>query len=109
MAGAVIATGGGILNDDENVAVLRAAGVLVCLTARPEVILQRVGSRASRPLLAGAADPLLAVERLLEQRAPRYALADYQLDTSDRTIEEVVQQLCAVLPSLSRKAPTTSS
>ena len=31
--GAVIATGGGILNSDENAVLLRGAGALICLTA----------------------------------------------------------------------------
>src|SRR5262245_38860810 len=41
---AVIATGGGVLNDPANLAALQASGVLVCLTALPEVILARVGA-----------------------------------------------------------------
>ena len=35
LTGAVIATGGGIVGRDENVALLRAMGPLVCLAARP--------------------------------------------------------------------------
>lgn len=95
--GAVIATGGGVLGHDENVGLLRQAGTLVCLTARPGVILERTRPWKERPLLAGAPDPLAAVERLLEERAAHYALADLTVDTSDRTVEEVVDELCRVL------------
>src|SRR4051794_3389152 len=38
---AVIGTGGGIVGREENIWLLRELGPLVCLTARPEVILER--------------------------------------------------------------------
>jgi shikimate kinase len=93
---AVLATGGGILGRDENVALLRGIGTLVCLSARPEVILERTRPWNSRPLLAGSPDPRATVERLLAERAPRYALADVTIDTSERSIDEVVDELCRV-------------
>src|ERR1700752_1096640 len=48
---AVVALGGGAVLDPANVTVLRAAGVVICLTARPDAILARVGRGADRPLL----------------------------------------------------------
>src|SRR5262245_21423418 len=51
--GAVIATGGGVLNDPANLADLRAGGVLIWLAARPAALLARLGPAADRPLLAG--------------------------------------------------------
>jgi shikimate kinase len=97
VTGAVVATGGGIVSRDENIALLRAIGPLVCLAARPEVILERTRPWHDRPLLAGAADPLGTVARLLADRAPRYALADLTIDTSEREIEEVVDEICRAL------------
>ena len=44
----VVATGGGAIVDRENARTMKASGPVICLTARPEVILQR-GSRV-RPL-----------------------------------------------------------
>jgi shikimate kinase len=47
---AVIATGGGVMVDEANCAALRRTGVVICLSARPEVIAARVArSRARRP------------------------------------------------------------
>ncbi len=64
---AVVALGGGAVLDADNVAPLRAAGVVICLTARPEAILARVGRGAERPLLAGG-NPRETIERLLAER-----------------------------------------
>jgi shikimate kinase len=105
---AVVSTGGGMLGRDENVELLRAGGVLINLQARPEVILERTAPWEGRPMLKTAPDPRQAVEQLLAARAPRYALADWTLDTSDMQIEEVVDQICEKLPSLSRIARTPS-
>ena len=93
----VIATGGGVMGRDENVALLRAIGPLICLTARPEIILERTRPWQDRPLLASSPDPLATVENLLADRAPRYALADRVIDTSDDTVETVVDKICVGL------------
>lgn len=100
----VVATGGGILGRDENLEWLRHRGVLIALQARPEVILARTAPWENRPMLRTAANPQEAVERLLAEREPRYALADWTVDTSDLTISEVVDQICAALPSLYQAA-----
>lgn len=100
----VISTGGGVLGRDENLVRLKANGRLVCLTARPEVILERTHPWGDRPLLATASDPRQAVERLLRDRAPRYALADVTVDTSDLTVDDVARQILTAL----RLAPGTS-
>jgi shikimate kinase len=86
---AVIATGGGALGRPENVERLRSTGLLVCLTARPEIILKRTAPWANRPMLAAAADPAARITELLAARAAHYAQADFTLDTSDVTIEAV--------------------
>jgi shikimate kinase len=90
---AVIAVGGGAVLDATNVARLRAAGALVCLTADPDTILRRVGDVARRPLLAGD-DPRGTIERLMRERRPAYtAAADVVLDTSDRSVDQVVEEI----------------
>jgi shikimate kinase len=104
----IVATGGGILGRDENLSWLQCNGVLVALTARPEVILARTAPWDNRPILRTAANPREAVERLLAEREPRYALADWSLDTSDLTVPQVVDQLCEALPSLFPVAATRS-
>lgn len=104
----VVSTGGGILGRDENLRSLREGGVLVALTARPEVILKRTAPWENRPMLKTAPDPRQAVERLLAEREPRYALADWSLDSSDLTVSEVVDRICERLPSLFQTWSTRS-
>ncbi len=80
--GCVIGTGGGVVLNPENLAAFAAGGLVVCLTARPETILERVRHDTSRPLLAGD-DKGARILSLLEQRRPLYAAIPCRLDTSD--------------------------
>ena len=94
----VIATGGGAFVDPVNRAKLRVSGPVICLSAKPQVILARVHQKLpSRPLLAGATTPLARIRTLLSQRAAAYAQADVTIDTSERSVEEVVEQLWELL------------
>lgn len=88
----VLSTGGGALTRPANVQALKRTGVLICLEARPEVILQRTLGRDTRPLLAGADDPLDRIRTLLAARRDAYAQADARLDTSDLSLEEAVEK-----------------
>ena len=93
LKGHVIATGGGVMLDGSNVRDLKRFGWLVCLMARPEVILERTfSSLPSRPLLKGS-NPRQKVEELLQLRQLHYAQADVAIDTSDRSIQEVVKEI----------------
>jgi shikimate kinase len=98
----VIATGGGAFGQAENRAALLAGGLVVALTARPEVILERVGGLAaaqSRPLLAGG-DPLARIRELLAVRAAVYAQAHAQLDVSELTPDQAVAALLRLAAGL---------
>ena len=92
----VIATGGGAVLRPENVELLRRAGLVVWLTARPDVVVARTAHRvADRPLLAAGGEDLLAhVLRLLGERGPLYqAAAHLIVDTSDRPPPAIVQEI----------------
>ncbi len=89
----VIATGGGVMLDEANVTRLKKSGLLVCLSARPDIIVRRtLSSLPSRPLLNGP-DPAAKVQELLKLRSPFYALADRTVDTSDRSVEQAAEQV----------------
>ncbi|MBI3321484.1 MAG: shikimate kinase [Candidatus Omnitrophica bacterium] len=94
----VIATGGGAFADPQNRARLRVSGPVICLTARPQVILKRVGHKLGmRPLLAGSAGPLASIRTLLRLRAHAYAQADLTIETNELSIDEVVERIWARL------------
>lgn len=89
----VIATGGGVMLREENIRLLKKCGRLICLTASPDAILQRtMATGPSRPLLAGH-DPRARVEQLLKLRAPFYAQADRTIDTSEKSVEQVAEEI----------------
>lgn len=89
----VVSCGGGVPMREENVAAMRRSGTVVLLTARPEVILERVRDDHNRPLLAGHKD-IPYIMDLMEQRRPKYeAAADLIIDTSDRTITQICQMV----------------
>ena len=94
---AVIALGGGAMVDDDNFDLLRRAGLLVCLHARPEVILART-SGAQRPLLL-TEDREARVRQLLQERQSAYARAPHHIDTSDLTIDECAERVLALFGS----------
>jgi len=87
--GSVIATGGGVVLNPENMAHLRRGGVIVALRAAPAAILARVGRGTGRPLLG--ADPEESVRRLLDERGPLYDDADLVVDTSTLQPEDAVR------------------
>ncbi|MFH1570420.1 MAG: shikimate kinase [Gemmatimonadota bacterium] len=83
---AVVALGGGAITQDGTRQAIRdAAGVLVCLQADEETILERVGRRGTRPLLAGLTreQQREKIRALLAERAPYYAVADITLSSTE--------------------------
>lgn len=91
----VIATGGGVILDPENVCMLKQSGVVICLSASPEVIYRRLSRKRNRPLLR-TENPMEAIISLLEQRQPLYRCADFTIDTSGLGLDEVVAEAVRV-------------
>jgi shikimate kinase len=92
----VIATGGGIVTDEENLRLLRDKSFLVCLTAAPQVLLRRAGTGRQRPLLQGG-NRTERIRELLAQRAENYAQAHVSVDTTDLTVDEVAAKIIELL------------
>ena len=102
-ANAVISTGGGTVKNAENVAALKKHGVMICLTATPEAILERTCRQGTRPILDAVGEDkesrLQAIEQLLAERAEMYAQADFEIDTSDASPMQVVERIVKALKS----------
>jgi len=83
----VVACGGGIVMDKDNIKIMKDTGIIICLTARPEIILKRTAGYQHRPLL-NVKDPKKQIDLLLKLRAPFYAQADKTIDTSRLSIKK---------------------
>lgn len=85
----VVSTGGGAVIRDENRSVMKKTGLVVCLTARPETIYERIKQETHRPLLQ-TADPKAKIKELLDSREKFYVQADVIIDTSDKSVDDVI-------------------
>ncbi|HEY0482850.1 MAG TPA: 3-dehydroquinate synthase [Kofleriaceae bacterium] len=93
--GAVIATGGGAAAYGDNLARMRAAGLVVALGVDvAEAEARAAAERAARP---AAQRPLLGAAReLAARRAPVYRRAHAVVDTTRRSVAEVADAVSAV-------------
>jgi shikimate kinase len=73
--------------------------LIVCLAARPEVIARRVSAGVkNRPMLAHRGSSLKErIAELIEARAEAYARATITVDTSDRTIDQLVDDILTAI------------
>ena len=88
----VVSTGGGAVLRDQNRALFKSRGITICLTARPDVVYDRIRHETHRPLLQ-VPDPLGKVRDLLAAREPFYRQADLVIDTSELTVDEVINEI----------------
>ncbi|MFH1644933.1 MAG: shikimate kinase [Candidatus Omnitrophota bacterium] len=93
---AVIDAGGGVVIDENNVRNLKKNGVIVCLSANPEVIYERTKGHKHRPLLNND-NPISKITELLAERKDYYNRADFIIDTSNISLNEVVDAIVAVV------------
>lgn len=88
----VISAGGGVVLNSDNIEKLQENGILICLDAEPEEILRRVGKEKRRPLL-NVDDPLRKIKELLSFRKPYYDKIKIHIDTTGKSIEDVVKEV----------------
>jgi len=93
--GLVISTGGGALVDAHHRELLGRAGVLVCLDCAPEELARRLQGDVRRPMLWGD-DPAARLRSLLQERRAAYAEVPHHIDTTHRSLEQVVQDVLAL-------------
>jgi shikimate kinase len=94
----VIDCGGGVVLNKINIDRLKESSLIFLLTASPKVILERLKKdRKERPLLK-CKNKMKKLKELLAFRKPFYEVAaDYKIDTSKLTIDEVVERIIKVL------------
>lgn len=99
----VVATGGGIVLDPQNVQTMQSSGVVVWLKASPGIIRKRMRSDAQtkgqRPALSHQ-NAVEEIETVLQTRTPLYLQArNIELNTDGKPVENLVRQLVARLRS----------
>lgn len=74
---------------------MKESGIVVCLEATSEEIWRRVKSEVHRPLLQ-VPEPFEKIKKMLDNRAPYYARADYTIDTTELSVSEVSAKIEAI-------------
>lgn len=108
LSGQVLAPGGGVVLDPENVKNLRDHGLVIWLMADPATLGERLsgdrGSQAFRPSLTGA-DPVAEMAKVLAAREPLYrAAAHLTIDTTAVAIAALVER---ILKAIGQEGPET--
>lgn len=91
----IYATGGGVVLDEGNRAVMKESGRAVWLDASPETLARRLGDTLDRPALLTAEKAAVEVlEEMLEARRTFYERsADVRLSTDGLDIEETAREI----------------
>jgi XRE family aerobic/anaerobic benzoate catabolism transcriptional regulator len=93
----VLATGGSIVNDPTNYALLRARCRTVWLRARAEDHWSRVVAQGDRRPMANSPHAFAELRALLAAREGLYARADHAIDTTGRPVAAVVAELAELV------------
>jgi len=80
---------------EENIANFKSSGIVICLTADEETLMERTKKYKHRPLL-NVEDPKRKIRELLARRAPFYAKADHTIDTGKLTIRQVMERIVEI-------------
>jgi shikimate kinase len=100
----VIATGGGLVLNPENVKLLKQKGIFVLLTADPKVVLERVSRKNTRPLLAKGKN-METIMSLFQERSRFYAeYAEFTVDTSHISLEESAERIVQIVKEQKEQA-----
>jgi XRE family aerobic/anaerobic benzoate catabolism transcriptional regulator len=89
----ILATGGGIVTSAETYALLRRSTITVWLRATPEDHWNRVLRQGDRRPMADHPQAMSDLRTLLAAREPLYAAAAHTVFTTDRTVDDVVDEI----------------
>lgn len=100
----IVSLGGGTVSSKENLAIIKAAGLLVYLKVGEEHIVRRLSRKTDRPLLRaddgsllGETDLRSRVREILRRREPFYQQADLTIEISDQRVGLTVDRLVHAL------------
>lgn len=101
---AVIATGGGVVTDEDNVRNLRKNGRIIWLQGDADILTKRMEKEIkmgnTRPSLTGP-DPVVETRKVLDMRNPLYRkAADLMIETDMLSLEEVAEKIMTAFGGL---------
>ena len=99
--GCVVACGGGLVVPQGMSDLLKTKGVVICLFASAESIIERTSRNKNRPLL-NVEDPEAKVRELLAEREPIYMSAGNCISSEGRSLAEVARHLVRSYQSAAR-------
>jgi shikimate kinase len=98
--GIVLATGGGAVLAESNRNILSARGIVIYLTASPELLMKRTAHDHNRPLLM-TGNRLATIRQLLDERDSVYrAVADLCLNIDKLSVKEIIDQVSTYLKTI---------
>ncbi|QOY38781.2 shikimate kinase [Anaerobacillus isosaccharinicus] len=91
---AIITTGGGIILREQNRQLMKQQGKVIFLYCDIEETTRRLAKDNSRPLFNA---DLEENKKRFEARLPLYREADYVIDTTSKTVEQIVEEIVSCL------------
>lgn len=88
----VISTGGGIVENIENINLLKKNGVIFYLYAKVDTLYNRLKKTNDRPLLKHP-NPKERIKELVKKREPYYKMADFEINTDNKDLVQIVQEI----------------
>lgn len=103
----VIATGGGIIKNPQNMEQLKKQGIIVYLKATPEHIYRNIGNDNTRPLLEGG-NKKEKIKKLMDERKPLYEkYADVTVNVSNETTGKIIERIGREVKSFEKNLHNT--
>lgn len=94
----VLATGGGIVNSPDAMALLKSRAQTIWLRAKAIDHWNRVVKQGDRRPMTGRPQAMAELRRLLQSRRALYAEADHTVMTSGRSLDAVVDRVVSLVP-----------
>lgn len=102
----VLASGGGWAARSGGLSSVPPGTMVVWLEVSAEEAVRRASAHPDRrPLLAGP-DPISRAREMLQERSPRYADADWRVDTERTSVEHVTARILKILRDIRGEANT---
>jgi shikimate kinase len=88
----IISLGGGAFINEASREILQQRALIIWINASVNVILQRIGNKANRPLL-NQTDKRKTLEDLARKRFPIYSQSDLKFNTGEESHEVIIQKI----------------